>query len=311
MAKASKSPPRKPAASRKSSGKKPLAAAPAAAPVASPAPVAVPITFTADAAGDGNKKLAIGLVVAAVAILAAFGIWWFLFKKTDTSTMPGTLAKTAVNAPYVDPACIKKGALPVGFPSLRVPIPADGNVNICNTTLMTNKAATLDQQTMYTVHSDCSKNEEIAATGIIKSADSGVVKFIYDPVAKTYQVEKPGCVKGVTTRLCAFDNGGQKAQWLKTTESLNGPTTTTTDNWKTGARSCNWDLVPGTSGGYSLRVPQNAATIPLRGWFFGTALTPANGYWKNSAGETYYALANIVQSNTSETTFILSPWVPE
>jgi hypothetical protein len=308
MAKASKSPSRKPAASRKNaSGKKPPVPEPAAAPVPEPAAAPAIMPFAADAAEGGNKKLAIGLVVTAALILTGVGVWWFLIRKTDTSSMPAKKDNTPAK-PVVNPACLKKGSFPAGFPSVRTPIPAEGT-DICKETLMINKAASLDQKTLYTIHNDCFQKAETAGSGILKSAD-GTVKFIYNPVSKTYKVETGGCQEGLRYRLCAFDNGTQKALWLRTTEPETGPTTKTTENWKTGARSCNWDLVSGTDGGYSLRVPDDAETVPLRRRYFGAPITPPDGgIWKNENGENYYAVGNIVEKNTSESTFILSPYV--
>ena len=119
-----------------------------------------------------------------------------------------------------------------------------------------------------------------------------------------------------TTRylLCAVEkeNGNaQKAMWLKktflATQPENGPVTTTTaatEKWKTGTWSCNWNLTTGTAGGYSLQVPKTAATVSLREHYFSA---PISGYWKNSAGEIYYAPGSVVPNNTNDSTFILSP----
>jgi hypothetical protein len=215
--------------------------------------------------------------------------------------------------PYVDPNCVKmNNSYPLNYPSMPAAIPVAG-VNICNDVLMTSKAASMDQKVPYYIHNDCGGDPDGAVPGVIKNQPK-YVKFIYNKVTQTYQVETGGCESGNTRYLlCAVEkpNRGTNALWLKKTflaaQPENGPAATTTaanENWKTGKWSCNWNLTTGTAGGYSLQVPKTAATVDLRDRYFST---PISGYWKNSAGETYYAPGGVVLNNTSDSTFILSP----
>ena len=305
---------------RRKPTRKPTKPAPATPAPATPAaevavmPAAIASTVTTDTSGNMNMKLAIGLVVVAVVVLIAFLVWYFVLRdKGATSSAAGRIANGTV-APTINPACIRAGAYPVGFPSPAGPEIPSAGTNICTDVLMTQKTASIDQKKPFYIHNDCANDPDTAGPGVI----SGVVKpvkFIYDPVTKTYQVRTTGCTANATTyALCAFENGGQKAKWLNLkTQSVNSPALSlrTTEKDLTGARSCNWNLVNGTSGGWALQVPETADTESIRKWYFGTALTvPGAGYWKSDggAGPIYYAPAGIVKTNTSESTFILSPY---